>query len=112
MDLERRPASGSDVLSVRGDVDLASAPTLRRELRELLEQRGRRVVVDLSGVTYMDSSGIAVLIEGARWAQKAKGRLVLAALAEPVRMVVELAKLDLFFETAASVDAALARLGG
>jgi anti-sigma B factor antagonist len=99
-----------DILAIQGEVDLANAPDLRHRLRDLLENRGRSVVVDLSGVDYMDSSGIAVLIEGMRWAQRTRVQLVLAAPSQQVRMVMELAKLNAFFVTEPSVEQAIERL--
>ena len=110
MQIRRDPHETSDVLAVQGEVDLSNAPDLRNQLRDLLETQRRNVVVDLSKVDYMDSSGIAVLIEGMRWAQRTKARLVLAAPSQQVRMVMELAKLDAFFVTEPSVEQAIARL--
>jgi anti-anti-sigma factor len=110
--IEVTSRDGALVLRVQGDVDLASAADLRRHLKDNLDGRRGQVVADLSDVGYMDSSGIAVLIEGVRWALRSKGRLVLAAPTPQVRMVMELAKLDDFFAIEPDVERAIARLNG
>ena len=111
MQIRRDSHDASDVLAVQGEVDLSNAPDLRGHLRDLLETQRRNVVVDLSKVDYMDSSGIAVLIEGMRWAQRTNARMVLAAPSQQVRMVMELARLDAFFVTEPSVEQAIEQDG-
>lgn len=101
----------SEVLAVEGEVDLSNSPVLRSHIKSILEPGAHNLVIDLEGVSYMDSSGIAVLIEGMRWAHKTNRSMVLAAPSDQVRMVMELAKLDSFFVTAPSVEDALAGLG-
>lgn len=64
------PRSGLTVLTVRGEVDTLTAPRLGRALDELLDHPGdddgRDIAVDLQGVTFLASSGLGVLIHGAR----------------------------------------------
>lgn len=112
MDIQRDSREESEVVAVNGEVDLANSQDLRSHLQDILKTGRRDLVLDLSGVRYMDSSGIAVLIEGMRWAQRTKARFVLAAPSEQVRMVMQLAKLDAFFVTESSVEKAIERLSG
>ena len=65
------------------------------------------VIVDLSGVTYIDSSGVASLVEALQAAKKNGSQLSLAAVSEPTRRVLELARLDKVFTIYNSVDEAL-----
>lgn len=70
------------VVTLRGDVDLASAPTLRGVLAAVRASRHRdaarfRIVIDLSGVTLIDASGLGVLVGAAQWVRRDGGQLVL-----------------------------------
>lgn len=96
------------VVRVTGEVDLYTSPRMREAILKSLSRRRPNVVVDLSGVSYMDSSGIATLVEALHETRNRKGRLVLAGLNDRVREVFELARLHSVFELAASVEAALA----
>jgi anti-sigma B factor antagonist len=63
-----------------------------------VESQSPNIVVDLQDVRYMDSSGVATLIEGYKLCQKNNGRFVLAGLKPEVREVFELTRLDRVFE--------------
>jgi len=67
-----------------------------------------RLVVDLSRVTYIDSSGLAVLIEGMQNVEEYGGKLTLAGMNENVLSIFEMARLDQFFLIFPHVDAAMA----
>jgi anti-sigma B factor antagonist len=97
---------GTTVLTLSGEVDLSQSPALRKALMELMFDR-KAVVVDLSGVTYIDSSGIAGLVEAYQSARKNATRFTLAAMSDPVRRVLQLARLDRVFAIADTVEAAL-----
>lgn len=88
-----------------GEVDLAASPAAREAILEAVS-RGRHVIVDLSTVEYMDSSGVACLVEGYQVARKKGRRLVLAGAGQAVMNVLALARLDrvfpLFPDTAAA----------
>jgi anti-sigma B factor antagonist len=64
------PAKGVFVLCVGGEVDLNSSPELRAAMSPHLKKKKKALIVDLSGVSYMDSSGIATLVEAMKIAQK------------------------------------------
>ena len=77
-----RPRPGTVLLEVDGEIDTATAPRLQAGLDEALDAadaEGSRVVVDLTGVTFLASSGLAVLIGGARRVTALGGRLRLVA---------------------------------
>jgi anti-sigma B factor antagonist len=99
------------IVALDGDVDLNRAPEVRRMLLDCVA-RGLDVLVDLSGVTYIDSSGIASLVEALQEAGKKKIRLALVAVSDDARKVFELARLDKVFSIHADLDTALAANGG
>ncbi len=82
------------VLSVKGTVDLASAPSLRTELEQRLTHASPKLVVDLSGVEYIDSYGLGVLVEAMRRARHAEGELRLCAPRPEVRAILDMTGLS------------------
>jgi anti-sigma B factor antagonist len=95
------------VIRTEGDVDLSSSPRLRDALLTAYDQEAKHVIVDLNEVPYMDSSGIATLVEALKLSRQSNGRLTLAAMRPAVESVFELAYLKQVFEVSASVEAAL-----
>jgi anti-sigma B factor antagonist len=96
-----------------GDVDLTGSPVLKVELRNaqarLAGQPGARLIVDLAGVPYMDSSGLATLVEAMQASRKAGAgfKLVLCALQPRVRAIMEIARTHSVFTIVATRDQAL-----
>ncbi|MFJ7243028.1 STAS domain-containing protein [Kitasatospora sp. NPDC098652] len=74
---------------VSGEIDLDSAPDLRRELSRALADH-RQVVLDLSQVTFMDCSGLNVLMEARNQADRNGARLALRGITRPVARLLEL----------------------
>ena len=83
------------LIRLSGEVDLSWSGRVRDAIVEALEQRS--VGVDLSAVSYIDSSGIAALVEGLQTARDSERRFVLVATSPPVLAVLELARLDRVF---------------
>jgi anti-sigma B factor antagonist len=105
MDINVKREGKRSVVEVTGDIDLYTSPKLRQTVLELFRQRGQEtVIVDLSGVQYVDSSGIASLVEGLQEAKKIDARFVLAGLNEAPRHVLELTRLLAVFEIADSAE--------
>ncbi|MDX8405991.1 MAG: STAS domain-containing protein [Mariprofundus sp.] len=86
------------LLRVHGDVTIHTSPRLREQLKPLYTGSMKEIRVVLDHVDFMDSSGIATLVEGLQWARMTGGRFILSGLSENVRDVFELAKLDSVFE--------------
>ena len=97
MTVEVTAAAGTRRAAVSGEGDMNSAPGLRRALREAVDAGPGGVVVHLAAVSYMDSAGIAVLIEGLQWSRRKGLPFALAAVPRSVRVVLELARLDTVF---------------
>lgn len=90
-----------------GEVDLHRSPALREKLKSAAQQRPRRLIVDLSGVPYMDSSGVATLVEAMQITRKQATELILCNMQDKVRSIFEIARLDTVFRIAPDTDAAL-----
>lgn len=90
------------ILALSGEVDMHSSPIVRKVLLDLIKA-GSPVLIDLSAVKYMDSSGVATLVEGLQNARKLGQGFVLAAPAGSVLGVIKLARLDKVFRIVASV---------
>lgn len=94
---------GVRVVRVRGEVDLSWSQRLRKAILDALAS-ARPVAVDLSAVTYIDSSGIAALVEGFQNARGKGQRFSLVAVSKPVHAVLELARLDRVFPIFPSLE--------
>jgi anti-sigma B factor antagonist len=102
---EREP---HNVLPLNGEIDLNVSPGIATTFNELVRAKAPHVVVDLSNVTYIDSSGLAVLIVGMQQVKEYGGKFALVGLQNDVRIVFETAQLDQFFATYPQVKDALA----
>ena len=90
-----------------GEIDLSCAAMLRQQLGQVQHDRPARLLIDLRDVPYMDSSGVATLVEAMQIARRTGSRLVLAAPQEKVRSIFEIARLDMVFTIADTVEDAL-----
>lgn len=100
--IDRKP----DMVVVRpeGDIDLASSPSLRAQLREIVDEASEAIIVDLEAVPYMDSSGVATLVELLQSCRQKGLDLTLCQLGERVLSVFQIARLDGVFKIAGSID--------
>jgi len=96
------------IFSYEGAIDLHVSPEVRAALREITDQQPKRLVVDLSRVPYVDSSGLAVLIGAKQELEAAGGVFILAGAQDAVRTILESARLDQYFQLVRDVDDALA----
>lgn len=109
LQISARHLDKTTILDVSGDIDLASSPDLRKALlRELRELRIPRVVLNLKEVEYVDSSGVASLVEGLKASRDVGSRLILFGLNTAVREVLQLSKLLRIFEIAETEEQAVA----
>ena len=86
------------VLALEGEIDLHQSPIFKQELAAAIDRRPARILVDLSRVTYMDSSGLAVLVEALQRVSGNGGKLGLFGLGQSVRHIFEIARLDQVFQ--------------
>lgn len=97
------------ILDISGDIDFANSLEVRQSvLHEISESRAPRVIVNLSQVRYVDSSGVASLVEGLKASHDLGSRFILFGLNSSVREVLELSRLIKVFEVYDSEEQALA----
>ncbi|HYA45247.1 MAG TPA: STAS domain-containing protein [Acidimicrobiales bacterium] len=98
----------STVLAVKGEVDVYTAPRLREKLVELDSQGKRRVVVDLEGVDFLDSTGLGVLVGGLKRLRSHGGDLDLVCTHQRILKIFEITGLTKVFSIYSSVSEAVA----
>ncbi len=99
MQISIRRVDNATVVDVAGDIDLASSPEVRKALlHEVRDNRKPRVVLNLSAVRYIDSSGVASLVEGLKASRDIGSRFILVGLSGPAREVLQLSRLVKVFE--------------
>lgn len=100
----RFTTSGAVVVCPEGRLNMVSAPRLRDQLDNLIETGKTRLVVELSGVDTVDSSGLGALISALKAARQRGGDLRIAAPGEQTRAVLELTNLDQLLKSYESAD--------
>ncbi len=98
---------GRAVMRLEGRLDLVSAAAFREAVRDAVASGTPRLVIDLAGVTVIDSSGIGALVGGLREARDAGGELRIASAREQARTVLSLTKIDRVLKAYPTVDEAL-----
>jgi anti-sigma B factor antagonist len=111
-DITTKPLSQhAFVVAVTGEVDLYVAPELKQQLLDLLERGGKQVIVDLTDVTFIDSTTLGVLIGIVRRLKAVDGRLSIVVNDRNVAKTFELTGLDRVFTIHATREQAIAELG-
>ncbi len=96
------------MLPLEGPLDFHVSARFGASLRAIVDQKPKRIVVDLSRVPYVDSSGLAVLVGAMQAIERDGGLLMLAGVQDAVLTIMESARLDRYFLIFPHVDAALA----
>lgn len=106
--LEVDERNGHTVLAVTGEVDVYTAPRLRERLVELVTEGKRKIVVNLEGVDFLDSTGLGVLVGGLKRLRSNDGDMSLVSTQPRILKVFEITGLTKVFAIHDSVDAATA----
>lgn len=108
MHIATRQQGNSTLVDVQGDIDLYNSPEVRKIiLEELKEKKVSRLIVNLTGVRYIDSSGVASLVEGLKVSRSMSSRFMLYGLSPAAREVLELSRLIRVFEVYGTEQEAL-----
>jgi anti-sigma B factor antagonist len=95
------------VLAVSGEVDVATAPSLRARLLDMISQGKLNLIVDLEGVEFLDSTGLGVLVSTVKRVRNDGGDLALICTSQPILKVFEITGLTTVFAIHETLDAAL-----
>jgi len=102
------PQSQTGILALEGEIDLHRSPQVKESLEPLINQKLPRILVDFSRVTYVDSSGLATMIETLQRIQSYGGKFAMFGLRDSVRSIFEIARLDQIFSIFPDEAAAVA----
>lgn len=110
MSISIRKAGSITILDVTGPLKLGeSEQDFRQQFQSLVEQGAQRIVVNLAGVSYIDSSGIGSLVRAVTQAKKAGGRCSFFSPTKPVSQLIHMVRLDSVLDIADDEASALAR---
>lgn len=108
MEISARRLENTTIFDVVGDIDLANSPAVRKALlAEIREKKIPRVIMNLQSVKYIDSSGIASLVEGLKASRDLQVRFILYGLSKSAREVLQLSRLIKLFEIYENEEQAL-----
>ncbi|MEA3328345.1 MAG: STAS domain-containing protein [Candidatus Omnitrophota bacterium] len=97
MEVKIRQKGNVKIVDIKGELDLYSSPSIRKEFDGLIKKKEKSILINLEGLTYIDSSGLATFIEALQKVSKYKGNLKLAGLRKSIKNVFEVARLDNVF---------------
>lgn len=97
-----------NVLVLEGDIDLNVSPSVTKSLNSMTEKKPKRMIIDLSLATYIDSSGLAALILAMQKVEAYGGSMFLTGLHDTMLSIFETSRLDQIFRIFPDIDAALA----
>ena len=113
MNISTRQFENASIVDVTGDITLYNTPEVRKILLDLLkEKRVKRVIVNLENVKYIDSAGVASLVEGLKLSRDLKSGFALYGLSRATREVLELTRLLKVFEVHNTEEEALSAIPG
>lgn len=95
------------VITAKGEIGYPEAAPFRTAIKQAQDKKTPRVVIDLSGVNFMSTPGLATLVEALQTSKKTSTALVLCGLQDRVRAVFEIARLQTVFKIMPNIDAAL-----
>jgi anti-sigma B factor antagonist len=98
MELSSIQSSTVNVLKMSGSFDIYTAGEVREWIEKSTEKSPANIVVDMEEVDFIDSTGLATLVQGLKHAREMDGDIRLSGVQQPVRMVFELTRLDKVFE--------------
>lgn len=104
--VEQSSIGDAIVLRPSGDIDMSRASSIRKAVGEAMRAQPARLIMDLSHVAYMDSSGLATLVEALQHAMRSKVKFILVGITPRVKSAFEITKLTGLFTIATTVEEA------
>jgi len=101
MGLKAEDKNGLVVCYVEGEIDINTAPDIKKHFEKILSKKPPKIVINLSKVTYVDSSGLATLVEILKGMRAYGGKMRLSNLSPKIKSLFEITKLEKLFDIAA-----------
>lgn len=106
MKLSKQTENGIVVCKIEGEINIDNSYEMRKAFDEIISDKTKKVIIDLSTLLYIDSSGLATLIEMFQRLKKIDGELRLCCLNDKVKSVFEITKLNTLFSIHENLDSA------
>lgn len=106
LDISTETAGATCTISLKGEVDVYTSPRLKQELADVVDGGCRQVIVDLEGLSFIDSSGLGVLVSGLRRVKEHDGTLRLVCTKDGILKIFRITGLDKVFPVFETVDEA------
>lgn len=106
LDIKTEHANGNCVITVAGEVDVYTSPTLKREIAQVMDDGCENVIVDLEKIGFIDSSGLGVLVSALRTVKEQGGTMRLVCTSDSILKIFRITGLDKVFPLFASVEEA------
>jgi anti-sigma B factor antagonist len=100
LEIVKNQIDGYDCYSISGDLDIENGPKTKELIDEIINGGERTILLDMSNVEYIDSTGIGVIIGTMKNLKNLNGKLILLNLPEPIHLLFEKTRLLLFFQIA------------
>ena len=107
LDLESTQRGATSILTLRGEVDVYTAPRLRQAIVDLVDAGSPRVVVDMENVDFLDSTGLGVLVEGWKRARARESDLAVVATQDKILKIFDITGLNKWLAIHRTVDEAV-----
>jgi anti-anti-sigma factor len=98
MEIKSREEKGIIIISLEGEVDISATDSIRGKLKKLSDEKKKSVLIDMTAVPYIDSSGLGMFVETMQEISKYGGKIKLMKLTADVKKVFELTRLNKFFD--------------
>ena len=108
LDVETGQVGDASVLTLRGEIDVYTAPRLRQAIIDLVDGGATNIVVDMEKVDFLDSTGLGVLVGGLKRVKVKEGSLSIVTTQDKILKIFDITGLNKAFAIHASVDDALA----
>ena len=107
MNIHEEKDNDVTICTLEGEININTSPELRKKFTQVIEANEKKVLIDCAGVSYLDSSGLATLIEILQRLKKINGKLRFCNINEKVKNILEITKLVNLFEIFESREEAL-----
>jgi anti-sigma B factor antagonist len=98
MQIRTEDKDGVLICHIQGDIDIHSSPEFNKSVEKIAKDKSQKVVMEFSGVSYVDSSGLATLVAALKKLKSYGGKLKLANLSDKVKGLFEITRLDKLFD--------------